>query len=148
MSNPRDFKMLHPYGCVLVVYKGGKFKAGSTGGYMVDGDADFEVAVMTRTLREPNAPELPEPVGVGMYDLLESCKTALLGWQPADASAAMQVTGERFTEYHEGGWTYTQSWRVPMVTVANRRCPQGPWVHDVCCDDAPLTSLITVVESL
>lgn len=145
-ASPKDFKMIHPFGCVLVVYKDSKFKAGSTGGHFVDTDAEFEVSVIARTLREPNAPELPEPIGVGMYDLLESCKTALLGWQPVDASAAMQIHGERFSDYTEGGWTYTQLWRVPMVTVADRRCPTGPWRPDACCTDANLTTQVIYEE--
>ncbi len=155
----RDYKMTHPHGCAMVIYKGSKFSQDqSTAGHLVAFEAEFELGLISRTLREPNTPETgaatpgqaqPGPGqaarGTGIYDLLETCRGALLGWQPDQAAGSVRLRAEDFDDYTEGTWGYSLRFVVPMLTVAERHCPPGPWAFDApnsCCVDAPpLTQL-------
>lgn len=142
----RDYKMTHPHGCAMVIYKGSKFSQDqSTAGHLVAFEAEFELGLISRTLREPNTPETGAALGTGIYDLLETCRGALLGWQPDQAAGAVRLRAEDFDDYTEGTWGYSLRFVVPMLTVAERHCPPGPWAFDApnsCCVDAPpLTQL-------
>lgn len=148
----RDYKMTHPHGCAMVIYKGSKFSQDqATGGHLVAREADFELGLISRTLREPTAGTGPAggtgqaDAGVGAYDLLESCRSALLGWQPAQAAGVVRVLSETFDDYVEGTWGYSVRFVVPMLQVADRACPPGPWADtgpNSCCDTAPPISLL------
>jgi hypothetical protein len=143
----REYKMSHPHGCAMVIYKGSKFAQNqSTAGQLVGFEAEFELGLISRTLREPNAPEADAALGTGIYDLLESCRIALLGWQPDQAAGAVRLRSEDFDDYVEGTWGYSLRFLVPMMTVAERHCPPGPWAVDgpnSCCTDAPHLSQLT-----
>jgi hypothetical protein len=147
----REYKMSHPHGCAMVIYKGSKFSQDqSTAGQLVGFEAEFELGLISRTLREPNvpsgAPEADAALGTGIYDLLESCRIALLGWQPDQAAGAVRLRSEDFDDYVEGTWGYSLRFLVPMMTVAERHCPPGPWAVDgpnSCCLDAPPLSQLT-----
>ncbi len=103
----REYKMSHPHGCAMVIYKGSKFAQDqSTAGQLVAFEAEFELGLISRTLREPNAPEADAALGTGIYDLLESCRIALLGWQPDQAAGAVRLRSEDFDDYVEGTWGY------------------------------------------
>jgi hypothetical protein len=133
--------MSHPHGCALVIYKGSKFSQDqSTAGQLVAFEAEFELGLISRTLREPNVPQADAPAGVGIYDLLETCQRTLLGWQPELATGAVRLRVAEFDDYAEGTWGYSLRFTVPMMTVAERPCPPGPWATDGpngCCDTAP-----------
>ena len=151
----REYKMSHPHGCAMVIYKGSKFSQDqSTSGHLVAFEAEFELGLISRTLREPNLPSgapetdvaLSASFGTGIYDLLESCRIALLGWQPDQAAGAVRLRSEDFDDYVEGTWGYSLRFLVPMMTVAERHCPPGPWAADgpnSCCLDGPPLSQIT-----
>ena len=132
----RDFKMTHPSGCAMVIYKGSKFaQDGSTAGQLVSFDAEFEIGLISRTLREPNLPSAAPDAGVGIYELLQTCRGALFGWQPTDAAGPARLRSEDFDDYAEGTWGYSLRLSIPMVTVAERMCPPGPWVEQCCTAD-------------
>lgn len=148
----RDYKMTHPHGCAMVIYKGSKFSQDqSTSGHLVAFEAEFELGLISRTLREPTLPNaaLGGDAGTGIYDLLESCRIALLGWQPVQAAGAVRLRSEDFDDYVEGTWGYSLRFLVPMVTMAERHCIPGPWAADgpnSCCTDAPPLSQFTVSQ--
>ena len=136
-NHAREYKMSHPHGCAMVIYKGSKFSDDrATAGQLVDYEAQFEVGLISRTLREPTlpsgaaAPEADAALGTGIYSLLESCRTVLLGWQPDQASGVVRLRSESFDDYVEGTWGYSLLFSVPMMTVAERPCPPGPWATD------------------
>lgn len=146
----REYKMTHPHGCAMVIYKGSKFAQDqSTAGLLVTYEAEFELGLISRTLREANLPSVADVGGTastGIYDLLESCRIALLGWQPALAAGAVRLRSEDFDDYVEGTWGYSLRFLVPMMTVAERPCPPGPWAFDgpnSCCIDAPPLTQMT-----
>lgn len=124
-DKPSNYRMTHPHGAVLVIYRGGPFTHGATAGQLVTYEDIFELGLISRTLREPNAPG--DALGVGIYDLLETCRAALLGWTPPEASGAVRMIGVDFDGYVEGTWGYSQRLAVPQTTVANRHGPIGPW---------------------
>lgn len=120
-NKPREYKMLHPHGCVMVIYKGSKYSDDkSTGGQYVSSDAMFELGILSRTLREPN---VPDAVGRGAYELLDTCRTSLMGWQPDQASSIVRLVRDEFDDYAEGTWGYSLKIAIPMLTVAPRACP-------------------------
>lgn len=145
-ERPRDFKMTHPAGCAMVIYKRSVFDdSGSTNGMLVEFDAEFEVGLISRTLREASSDAIAA-TGVGIYDLLESCRTALMGWQPEQAAGAVRLRSEEFDDYKEGTWGYSLRFCVPMRTVAERDCVTGPWATDgpnSCCTTAPPVTSLT-----
>ena len=140
-ENARHYKMTHPLGCAMVIYKGAKFNQDQAmAGQRVDMEAEFELGLISRTLREPNAPAPEGAVGAGIYDLLETCRDALLGWQPEHAAGQVRLHGEQFDDYTEGTWGYSVRLTVPLVLIAQRQCPPGPWADaglNACCDTAP-----------
>lgn len=138
----REHKMTHPRGCAFVIYKGSKFAPDASGpAQLVAYAAEFELGLISRTLREPNLPDVGAGLheagagilGAGIYDLLETCRTALLGWRPAQAAGAVRLRSEDFDDYSEGTWGYSVRFGVPMLTVATP--------DDCCTGAAPLTSL-------
>ena len=144
----RDYKMTHPNGCAMVIYKGSNFHDNlSTSGQLINFEADFELGLISRTLREPNMPEPGAALGVGIYDLLETCRRALFGWRPEQAAGPVRITAESFDDYSEGTWGYSLNFNVPMMTVAERPCPPGPWADagsiNACCDTAPPITQLT-----
>ena len=121
-DRPASFKLSHPQGAALLVYKGKKYSDDTK----KDDKAEFEVAVMARTLHEPN----PEAnIGTGMYALLECCVDALRGWRSKFATKELSIVSDGFTSYNEGVWTYTIRFTVPVYPLINLPLPVGPW-HD------------------
>lgn len=143
-EKPRDFKMTHPLGCAMVIYKGSKFAYVKN---MENESAEFEIGLISRTLREPNAPEQGSSLGVGIYDLLEDCSNALSGWKPEGASNPIQLLSRNYGDHVEGTWSYNLLITIPMTRLANRPCATGPWV-EACCDTDNLTTEVAYVEQL
>lgn len=146
-DRPRDYRMTHPKGAALVIYRGSKFGHHATAGQLVSYEDEFELGLVSRTLREANTPDATDAAeGVGIYDLLETCRNTLLGWAPQQASGQVRIISVDFDDYVEGTWGYSLRFAVPMTTVANRPRPPGPWA--VADDDnAPAASLLGVQES-
>lgn len=135
-DKPSSYRMNHPHGAALVIFRGSQFTHGDTGGQLVSYDDVFELGLISRTLREPNAPG--DTLGVGIYDLLEICRNALLGWTPAGASSAVRLVSVDFDAYSEGTWGYSLRVAVPQTTVADRHGAIGPWTDESVTP--PLTS--------
>ncbi len=122
-SKPREYKMTHPYGCALVIYQGSKYSDDkATGGQYIEYDDLYEIGLISRTLREPNVPDITN-AGRGIYELLESCRDALMGWQPDQARTVVRIKSIIFDDYAEGTWSYSLKVAVPMMTVTPRACP-------------------------
>lgn len=122
-GKPREYKMTHPHGCALVIYQGSKYADDkSTGGQYVEYDDLFEIGLISRTLREPNVPDVANS-GRGIYELMESCRDALMGWQPEQARSVVRIKSIAFDDYAEGTWSYCMRVAVPMLTVSGRSCP-------------------------
>lgn len=139
-NKPREYKMTHPHGCVMVIYKGSKFTSDkSIGGHFVERAAHFELGILSRTLREANVPDATS-AGRGIYELLDSCRTVLLGWQPGLASNVIELRAEEFDDYVEGTWGYSLKFAVPMVTLSARGCPSMP-----LADPAQLVTRVDLV---
>lgn len=127
-ERPRDYRMAHPHGAALVIYRGSKFTHRATAGQLVPYEDEFELGLVSRTLREANAPGTVEAaLGVGIYDLLQTCRETLMGWVPQFASGQVRVISIEFDDYVEGTWGYSLRFAIPMTTVANRPRPPGPW---------------------
>jgi hypothetical protein len=126
-DRPRDYRMTHPRGAALIVYRGSKYEHSATAGQLVKHDDEWEIGIISRTLREPNAGGAEADQGADVYSLIETCRDALLGWTPPGAVGPARLIEAAFDDYAEGTWGYHLSFAVPMMSVANRPRPPGPW---------------------
>ena len=109
-----DYRMAHPHGAALVIYRGSKFTHRATAGQLVPYEDEFELGLVSRTLREANAPGTVEAaLGVGIYDLLQTCRETLMGWVPQFASGQVRVISIEFDDYVEGTWGYSLRFAIP-----------------------------------
>jgi Gp37 protein len=132
-GRPEDYRMPHPVGALLVMYRAGKFPPG-TG--LVEWTAEFELGLMVRNLRTHQArPGAPDD-GTGAYDLLEAARVALAGVELPSAAGPAFVTAETFTGRRESVWGYSMRLSVPMVSVLPVPEVAGPFVA-VATDPAP-----------
>jgi hypothetical protein len=130
-NKPSTYSLGHPVGAVLVLYKGAGYspRAGMGGLGVMDVEAEFEVALLLRTLREPNAPGRDEELGLGMYELLAKCRSALAGWRPAVATGVLQIKSDGFEGYEQGRWVYSLHCVLPLLVVPDE-LPAGV----ECCE--------------
>lgn len=148
-NDPRSYKMLHPHGAVLVVYKGSNYDyKNDTVATITSREADYEVSVQARTLREhqPPAGVAPSPVntqgqavGLGIHDLLEIVGGALGAWVLPQATAGARIKSEQFDDYTEGVWGYSIKLAVPLVRIFDGQEPIGLWTSAICANAPPLT---------
>ena len=127
-----DDQMTHPYGCVTLIHKGSKFpqKPKNLGG-MVSYSIEFELSLRSHALGESG---LANPIvesdiaaGTSIYELLDDCKQALLGWRPEQAVGAIRICAEKLVPRRKDTWRYDMRFGVPMLHVATQQCPLGPW---------------------
>ena len=121
-DRPADFKMLHPQGAALLVYKGKKYSDNVKN----DDKAEFELAVMARTLHEPST---EVTLGTGMYELLSTCIDALHGWRSEHATRPLTIGSDTFNTYGEGVWSYSIRFIVPVFPRINLPPTIGPWAE-------------------
>jgi hypothetical protein len=50
-----------------------------------------------------------------------------MGWQPDQASSIVRLVRDEFDDYAEGTWGYSLKIAIPMLTIAPRECPSGPF---------------------
>ena len=123
-ERPRDYRMAHPHGAALVIYRGSKFTHRATAGQLVPYEDEFELGLVSRTLRD--APGTVEAAWAWASDLLQTCRETLMGWVPQFASGQVRVISIEFDDYVEGTWGYSLRFAIPMTTVANRPRPPAP----------------------
>jgi hypothetical protein len=144
-DRPDAYRLAHPLGACLVMYRGTTFSDGEAlGGQIVEWPAEFEIGVMARTLRAhqlPVAPGTGSATPSGAYDLLQVARSACLGWRPEVAQRAVRPRREVFNSYHEGVWGYSFHIAVPMVTVVAVEDASGPWMEGGCRDEPLLTQV-------
>jgi Gp37 protein/Domain of unknown function (DUF1834) len=127
-SDPRTFKMQHPVGACLVIYRGrADDDSSAMAGQRVEQEASYEIGILARTLREHQPPQGAE-LGTGAYDLLDTCRKALMGWRVPVASGVTKVKKDAFDDYIEGVWGYTIQLTVPLMTVIDIAEADEPWM--------------------
>ena len=131
-DNPANFSASHPLGTVLLIYKGTTYAPSTTGNDV----AEYEISVLSRTLRDPNPLGADDVAGVGMYELLHTIIAAIHGWRPEYAVNQLLVVSDGFQGYAEGTWTYSIRITVPMFPRVAMEHVIGPWT-DTHCETAP-----------
>jgi hypothetical protein len=130
-DKPASYRMTHPNGATLIIYRGSNYTHSSTAGQFVRYDDIFELGLISRNLREANTPDSGNATqGVGIYELLQTCRDALLGGTPNGASGAVRMIAIDFESYSESLWSYSLRFSIPQAIVANRSGPIGPWVNE------------------
>lgn len=84
-TRPDQYKMTHPHGAVLVMYRSSRFaQNGDLSGQVTERLAQFELAIASKTLREPNVKDSPDTAkGLSAYAIMETNLWALAGWTPS-----------------------------------------------------------------
>jgi hypothetical protein len=123
-GKPEAYRLTHPVGAVLLMYRGGKFPEG-TG--LVAWAAEFELGLLARNLRTHQPDESSPDVGTGAYDLLEACRQALAGYEPPGGAGPVSVRSETYTGANDGVWGYSMRLTVPMVSVIVPPAVAGPF---------------------
>ncbi len=146
-DRPKDFKLQHPHGCALLMYKRSQYQSCGTSGQWARGTSEFEITLAARTLREPQIPadSSAAPKGLSAYALVDTCKWALSGFRPTAASSALMLADDSFEQYFEGVWYYSLRVSVPVIAITGRDCAPGPWVA-ACCLDAPALARVAYVD--
>jgi hypothetical protein len=124
-DDPAAYRMRHPRGAVLIMYRGAKFDEGATARQTVVFDARFEIGLLSKTLRAPAvATGVGEP-DTGVYTLLDDCRAALLGWRADGSANTARLVAESYEDYREGVWSYSLSMAIPMLIIVNRASATG-----------------------
>lgn len=127
-SDPRTFKMQHPVGACMVIYRGlTDDNHSAMAGQRVEQEASYEIGILARTLREHQPPQGAQ-LGTGAYDLLDTCRKALMGWRVPVSSGVTKVKKDAFDDYIEGVWGYTIQLTVPLMTVLDIAESDEPWM--------------------
>lgn len=126
-DNPERYKMVHPRGAVLIMYRGAKFDENATARQIVEFDARFEIGLLSKTLRAPAVAVAAGEPDTGVYTLLDKSRGAFLGWQPEGAANITRLVAESYEAYREGVWSYSLSVAIPMLTVVDRQPVPGPF---------------------
>lgn len=139
-GRPEDFRMTHPVGAVLLMYRSGKFPDLATvvRQGLVEWDAEFELALLARNLRTHQVDDASPDAGTGAYDLLQACRTALMGFELADFAGPVSVRSESYTGHREGVWGYSMRLTVPLISVLEVPAVAGPFTT---ADATPLGDL-------
>lgn len=129
-SDPRTFKMQHPVGACMVIYRGlTDDDRSAMAGQRVEQEASYEIGILARTLREHQPPQgASQGAGTGAYDLLNTCRKALMGWRVPVASGVTKVQKDAFDDYVEGVWGYTIRLTVPLMCVVDVAEMDEPWM--------------------
>lgn len=119
-DDPVAYRMMHPCGAVLVMYQGAKYDEEATARQIVKSESLLELALLSKTLRAPVVQIEPGEPDTGVYTLLDTCRRALLGWQPDGATNITRLIKEAYEGYREGVWSYSLSMALPMITIVDR----------------------------
>lgn len=131
-QRPKDYRMTHPIGAALVIYHGANYRDVETAiGTHALLEASFEIGLMARSLRNLN-----NGVELGMYELIELSRNALMGWQPTAAAGAIAIKHDGFDDYHESVWQYHIKVSVPVVVVGSNNLG-AMFGDDLAFGDAP-----------
>jgi len=139
-GRPNEYRMVHPIGAVLVMYKRSKYPGEPNG--MVEWSAEYEVGLFARNLRTHQAVGDSHPdFGTGAYDLLQACRDALAGVELPHSAGQLALTSEAYAGYKEGVWAYTLGFSIPMISVIEPPEVAGPFTDALAANAAPLADL-------
>lgn len=121
-DSPRDYRLTHPVGALLVHYSGSKY--GSPTGYASqERTLSFDIVVVTRALRDGKKSS-------GAYGLIEAVRKAIAGYRmPGCQPCYLNSDGY---SYEAGGvWYYTVAASVPTVAVFDPDAENVPTVKKI-----------------
>lgn len=106
-EQPKQYRLLHPQGALLVQYDSSKFSDHETLAVVTQQkDYKFTITSMLRNLRQHN----------GVYEVLSGITLALLGFELPGYTKFRQ-TSEAFLFEDAGIWAYTQSFETRGLIV-------------------------------
>jgi Gp37 protein len=142
-DRPEVYESRHRIGVAMVIYVGGEYgEILDTGHIAQERTLEFEVGLRIRDLGWAFGGP-PSGTSPGAYQLLESIRTALLGFQPSTGCTPMRAMREYFVERDKQGgvWVYAIRFATRMVAVENYQAPNFPlFVHGTTQDRAGQTA--------
>jgi len=112
-DDPRYYKLSHPVGAILVIFREEVFgPSKSTDAVIQDRELVFELVIQVRNLRDH----------FGLYRVIDALWCALLGWQ---AYGCKRATGKRGAFQHLGDGVWQWGLFVSIGTVAVEEIAPG-----------------------
>jgi hypothetical protein len=109
-DDPRNYKMDHPIGAVLVNYHGSHYREPvDTEGLAQPRDAEWDLTIQVRNLRSHQ----------GAYPVLEAIRQALQGWGKRVIGAKFRMGADEFVDAVHGIWTYRVVVKHELMAVAD-----------------------------
>lgn len=101
-DDPRNYKMIHPVGAILVNYEGARFEKGKAIGFVNQvSEIRFRMNLIMKHLRTHQ----------GIYAYLDLVKESLTGFQIAGLSK-MEPVEEKYLDQRTGLWYYYQVFKA------------------------------------
>jgi len=127
-DKPEAYEMRHRIGVALVIYSGSDFgEVLDIGNVAQERRMEFAVGVRIRDLGWAYGGP-PGGTSPGAYQVLETIRAALTGFQPSTGCSKMRPLRERFVDRdRQGGvWVYESTWETRTIAVENYQAPAFP----------------------
>jgi len=111
-DDPKNYRLTHPHGAVLVAYGGGRRKNPDVlAGTSQERRIEYQLTIKTRSLRSHT----------GAYAILEGIETALSG-EPIEGARFYCIL-DRFEDVSSGVWTYLAVYAADIPWVSQAQFP-------------------------
>jgi hypothetical protein len=125
-DKPRDYRLNHPRGALLVSYTGSRY------GDLIDiayvAQERTLVVTVTVVMRQLNGRG-------GAIDAVDAARLALLGWRPPDCQQ-LTAASETFLGETAGLWQYALNLRTETLAVEDTEVESGPELTQVEPEEA------------
>lgn len=123
-DDPKRYRLQHPKGAVLVVYRAGSFsRPEATSAVVQTGQLEWEIHIILRQLH-----------GQGVYAALDGARDALIGWRPTHCTPCFAVR-DGFVSQGNGVWQYALRIATTRVVVEGTAEAELPLVTRIRLKD-------------
>lgn len=107
-DNPDNYVVTHPKGAVLVINKGGSYKAPETTSKHVQKRVlAFDLIVMVKNLRQHQ----------GAYEVIDALANGIAGWKSPHSIYGARLEREAFIDRSASVWTWNLTIAVPTYLI-------------------------------
>ena len=143
-DKPEAYEMRHRIGVAMVIYMGGDYgEIIDIGNVAQERTMEFAVGLRIRDLGWAFGGP-PSGTSPGAYQVLESIRIALTGFQPNTGCTKMRPVRERFIDRDKQGgvWVYEMVFATRTVAVEDYQAPSFPlFTHGTAQEEAGVTAI-------
>ncbi|HJU11871.1 MAG TPA: Gp37 family protein [Candidatus Binataceae bacterium] len=143
-DNPEAYEMRHRIGVAMVIYMGGNYGAVlDIGNVAQERTMEFAVGIRIRDLGWAYGGP-PSGTSPGAYQVLETIRLALTGFQPNSGCTRMNPIRERFIKRDKQGgvWIYEMVFATRAVSVENYQPSNFPlFIHGTAQEEGAVTTI-------